>query len=250
LEGSRCPCESSAAHLRELWTWKKETEAKLRPEGLLSDISEETPLVYWLIALDLLHLEIAESPPRPKDGAVLVPLPPSAALAIVLGNMRENCDILGQIREALATSGILVVAWLIERKEHLYNGRGCETFEPLFHKEYLLQVARGMWDLSCQVFGTSRFSYDELASHVGDPSMERVKRAVRRIAIVTAQLRFPELGADERDGEGAVWAGTTRWEWRVIRRNDRCHYVPLKNVEESLDRLEAPDEQYGTRIER
>lgn len=248
LGSERRSSKPAVSHLQGLWSWNKSPARGAKPDTLLADISERTPLLHWLLALDLFRLVKAESSQRVSRGAGSVLLPAKATLAIILGNMRENCEILAEITEPLATSGILVAAWLIERKEHLYNHRGCETFEPLFHKEYLLEVARGMWDLSCQVFGTSRFSYQELASHVGDPSIERVKRAVRRIAILAAQLPLPGLGADERDGEGAVWAGTTRWEWRVVRREGRCHFVPFKDVEPFLQRLEAPDEQYGTSI--
>jgi hypothetical protein len=82
--------------------------------------------------------------------------------------MRENCEMLPEIRELLAANGIYLAAWVVERKEHLYNNLGHETYEPIFDRNYLERVAKGMWKLSGQVFGVSQFSYEDLGAYIAD----------------------------------------------------------------------------------
>jgi hypothetical protein len=204
-------------------------------------IVEFTPL-YEFLALDLLYLNKAPRN-KPQQGFLM---PRKAPLAIVLGNMRENREALVRIQDPLAANGIYLAAWVVESKEHLYNRCGWETHEPIFDGHYLVRVAEGMWKLSGQVFGVSQFSYEDLATHIGEPNIEKVRRAVRRIAIVTEDLFKPKNNQSKNSPKSAaIRAGNTHWEWRVRRMESPCDYVPLKMIEREIKKLEPPDVEYG-----
>jgi len=85
--------------------------------------------------------------------------------------------------------------------------RIAETFEPIFHKQYLLNVCASMWKLSTQIFGSSVLSYEDLAADVREPNVSRIKMAVRRLQIVTrGKLKHNEVDVD------AIWAGADSWQ--------------------------------------
>jgi hypothetical protein len=158
-------------------------------------------------------------------------LPPEALLAVIMGDVRRNGEVLAEIRTELAAVGIPLGAWLIDYREHLYDDWGRETYEPLFTADRLEELVDGMWELSVQVFGTSRFTYEDLASQIGDPDVVRVKIGVRRIAILTRASRRTSSGHDNRAALQlpAVWAGATEWRWNVRGRERRPAEVPCSD---------------------
>lgn len=163
--------------------------------------------------------------------------PAQMLASIVMGNVRENAEALVRERDCLAAMGIPLRAWLVDYREHLYNWRGEETHEPIFHTDYLRAVADGMWRLSTQIFGSSTFTYENLASTIREPNLSRVKTAVRRIGIVTSNERPEGIGRDEWR-KGAIWVGDSCWEWNVDQKaHGRCHYVSSKQVSRKLEKL-------------
>lgn len=230
LPGPKC--------IKDLYSRPKITTDSNAPPALLDNIPPKSRVLHTLLSLDLVRLVRADDPIKDKAQAVRIPMPRKAPLAIILGDMRNNRAILVDIRDTLASSGILIADWVLERNEHLYNSRGHETYEPLFHEEYLLCVARAMWRLASQVFAACRFTYQELASSVGDPDTRKVKVAAHRIALVTERL--PMKGAGSPPENGAVRAGSTYWEWRAIGHGCRRQYVSLTQVEMAINGLEKP----------
>jgi len=236
-------------------------------------VAQLTPLDRFL-GFGLIHLERVPRKSRERQQRGFI-LPPNAPITLVLGDMHENCEMLPEIGKMLAANGIYVAAWVVEHKEHLYNEMGYETYEPIFDGDYLKRVADGMWKLSGQVFGVSQFSYEDLAAHIGEPIVEKVCRAVRRIAIVTNALPWkddaskhiarhqrPYTGSSvgtrmlpvtlvrragcgavrqEEPAEGAIQAANVHWEWRIGRdTNGYCQCVSRKEVCDKIDTLEPP----------
>jgi hypothetical protein len=164
--------------------------------------------------------------------------PPELLLAIVLGNTWENKEALEPIGGILSAVGAPIKAWLLESDEHLYNRWGQETYEPIFHRGYLLDIARAMWKLSITVFAHSTFSYHTLAAQLRDPDVERVRRAVRRISIVSSPK-------DGTESECPIWAGQTQWRWIVKPRDPQeeelsCDYIGLDAVTDCISTLRSP----------
>ena len=129
--------------------------------------------------------------------------PPRKLIAMIVGNIRENREALKLIRDELAANGIPVRDWVIDFREHLYDEKGGETFEPIFTHDYLHRVVKSMWKLSTTVFGTSYFTYENLADDLRDPQVARVKAAVHRIAIVDVEKK-------------AIWTGDRNWKWLIV----------------------------------
>lgn len=153
--------------------------------------------------------------------------------SMVMGNLRENVESLEQERTTLAAMGMPLHAWLIDYREHLYNYKGEETYEPIFHTDYLCSVANGMWRLSTEIFGSNTFSYNNLASTVREPDIERVKMAVRRIGIVTRDM-CPQ-GIDQRTWrKGAIWVGDSGWKWNVQKIDGRCRFVSFDGSDDRV----------------
>lgn len=161
---------------------------------------------------------------------------PGMILALVMGDVRKNAEVLGRIRQHLMAMGLPLLAWLIEHKEHLYNALGQETYEPVLDTAYLSRVAEAMWKLSSRIFGSSYFPYEALADRLRDPDLYRVRAAVRRLSIVTrydkrskgAQIRSP------------IWYGDNSWRWEVTRATDGCKFMSLGKVEGLLQSLGRP----------
>ncbi|MGB7760094.1 MAG: hypothetical protein WBL61_09705 [Bryobacteraceae bacterium] len=169
-------------------------------------------------------------------------------LALLMGNTRENVEALAPIRGTLAAIGIPVRGWLLEYRDHLFNEQGAETCEPVFSREYLIGVARGMWSLSTRIFGHETLNYETLASEIGEPDAGRVRRAVRRIDILTRPDEpnvSMKLWPIDRP---ALWAGHTGWKWRVERDDTRCDeagqpsctFVRFEDVTDRLKELAEP----------
>jgi hypothetical protein len=140
---------------------------------------------------------------------------PARILAIVLGNVLQNARALVSVREDMAAMGIPLRAWLIGGNGRLFNLWGEETYEPIFTREYLERVATEMWRLSTRVFGQSLFTYQNLADALRDPDVGRVRRAVRRLEVVTRPGTVEGNGqaAPQGDHREAIQAGDKRWRW-------------------------------------
>ena len=158
-------------------------------------------------------------------------LPAGLIIAIILADTLKNNNQLLKIRDQLAIIGIKIRCWLIEYKNHLFNSRGEETFEPIFHKDYLKNIIKEMWQLSSQVFGNCYFSYDTLASAVREPNVELIKLAVRRISIITKNARLFDDEGVLTDIEiiSAIWAGDNHWKWIVEKCDDKKYKRLVKS---------------------
>jgi hypothetical protein len=172
------------------------------------------------------------------------PWPRSTLVAMVLGDLRANRYALHSIRDHLAAVGLPLATWLLDSEERLYTPDCLETFEPVLHKSYLIEVARTMWDLSTRVFGVSEFTYRELASQLGDRDVARVKLAARRLAVISADCGR-DLGSGKEDDEekvqpGPLWVGDETWRWRIRRGKGRT-YVPLARVQGMVEALAEAD---------
>ena len=163
-------------------------------------------------------------------------------IAVVMGNLRENRASLYSIREYLAAVGLPLATWVVERDERLYTPNYCETCEPVLNLDYLVEVAKTMWELSSRVFGFSEFTYAELAAQLGDRDVARVRLAARRIAIVTTGCE-PPIPSDAFPWSGPIWVGDETWKWRVGRSPTvRTAFVSCKQIEDRLAELRAPDD--------
>ena len=163
-------------------------------------------------------------------------------LAIVMGDVRANALVLDSMRLDLAAIGMPIANWVIEYKEHLYDTWGRETWEPVFTKEYLKNLIDGMWCLSTGVFGESRFTYEELASCIGDSDVARVRRGVRRTAIIVNGVWDRERCGlrGNRGPAHALRAGETHWEWGVVGgrvRGVHCRFAKPDAVKNVVERL-------------
>lgn len=199
-----------------LWEWLTPIDAacsliehQLRGNGdafgVPDDAKDRLGLANWLVVLGLFRAKLERPPSRVEDREWW---PLRSMLAALMGDVRANTVCLRDIRCDLATIGIPLAAWLIEHREHLYTFMGYETYEPIFDKAFLSRVADGMWDLSSSVFACERFTYDELASQVWETDVDKVRRAVRRISVITRnRLRRP--GCPD-----LIWAGAHDWRWQ------------------------------------
>jgi hypothetical protein len=175
-----------------------------------------------------------EEKPKPKWH-------PARLLAIVLGNVLQNARALVSVREDMAAMGIPLCAWLIGGNGRLFNLWGEETFEPIFTHEYLERVATEMWRLSTRVFGQSLFTYQNLGDALRDPDVDRVRRAVRRLAVVTR----PRTYHVEEDRREAIHAGDQHWRWVCgkaygAKEARWCDAVPLPKILERIKSLGSP----------
>jgi len=169
-------------------------------------------------------------------------LPPTALLAVIMGDVRRNNMVLKKLRSDLESIGIPLGGWLIQYREHLYDDWGRETCEPVFTADCLREIVHGMWTLSLHVFGRSLFTYEDLASEIGEPDVMRVRIGVRRVAIQARDARRnaqAQTAADLRP----IWAGQTEWRWNIRRRGSArdegvgCDYATLASVLDAV--LEA-----------
>lgn len=166
-------------------------------------------------------------------------------LAVLQGNLRRNAEKLHLIRDNLHAMGIALDDWLLELDEHLFDSAGCEAWEPILDAPYLRRVAHEMWNLSTRVFGRAVFTYETLAAAVREPDVSRVKRAVRRLSILTDQEVLRDCLGNGTDEQGAVEAYDSTWRWRVSRpaasghSGAACACVSIRVAKELLDTLET-----------
>jgi hypothetical protein len=178
-------------------------------------------------AEQMLAWNILRVKPRPKTWRR------STFVAMILGDLRANRAALYSVRDHLAAVGLPLATWLVDHEERLYTPDWRETYEPLFHKEYLVEVAEAMWDLSRRVVGVSEFTYAELASHIGDHDAAKVRMAARRLAIVMTTRR--RTNDTNLPWSSPIWAGDVRWKWRANARDadqDRgCEFLSIVAVQ-------------------
>jgi hypothetical protein len=159
------------------------------------------------------------------------PWPADILLAIILGNCRENAEALRAIREALWSMGIPVEAWLVERKDRLFNEFGVETHEPKFSRSDLAWTAQCMRNLSTRVpSGGDRFSYEALASEANEPDVAKIRRIVQRLR----SLMTPPMDSNPRPVD-AILASQTEWQCKADE-------VTWKGICGLSEQLEAPEE--------
>jgi hypothetical protein len=180
-------------------------------------------------------------------------------LAIILGDLRSNRESLRSIRDNLAAVGLPLATWLVDHEEKLFTPDLQETYEPRFHRDYLREVAVAMWELSCRVIGTSGFSYAELASHIGQHDVPRVRMAAKRLAVISAGSNRKAVKGKPGKGKGGgtnrdalpwsspIWIGDQTWKWRVSARNPKsaqgCTFLHISDVLKSIRDLSDPEEQ-------
>ena len=157
-------------------------------------------------------------------------------LALAMSDTRASAARLQQIRADLSAIGMPLAAWCIECQEHLYDTWGRETYEPIFDPHYLSTTADAMWSLATGVFGWSVFTYEELASMIGEPDPTMVRRAARRIAIL-AQAVWERLPEEDR-GLPPLWTGEAHWRWNVHRQPHTCRCMTPEKVKSIIKRAE------------
>ena len=170
-------------------------------------------------------------------------------LQVILDDVKKNLTTLKEISSPLSGIGLRLYAWLIEYKEHLYDVRGNETHEPIYDKQYLIEVAKAMWEMSTTIFGKSLFSYEHLAAKLYEPDVEKIKTAVRRIKIVTQNMKLSFKEGNKNmttdHSNDAIWYGEQLWKWNtqeVPRQNNPADLRPMAallckivNVKKQLD---------------
>lgn len=168
--------------------------------------------------------------------------PPHALLAVLMGDVLANARELAASKSELASIGLPLAAWLVDCEGHLYNTWGEETYEPIFTKQFLERIAKGMWELSTRVFGFSLFTCVDLAAYVGESDVMKVYRAIRRISIVTQQCET----IDDRRAP-AVWIGAHDWRWNVSHPHkqggERCSFVHIDVACRAIKALGDPRDE-------
>jgi hypothetical protein len=177
-------------------------------------------------------------------------IPKPFILATLLGNTRENVQTLLMITEILQSMGLPISGWCIEYNDHLYNWKGQETYEPIFSKEFLIETLKAMWELSTRIFGANKLSYESLSSHLREPDIIKVKRAVKRINIIST-----DQGSDSRESD-AFWISENYWRWNVSNRNrepenrksdvklnenNSCKFEKYGDLKDKLEKIKSPD---------
>ena len=135
-------------------------------------------LVPFLVLRNLAFPDLASSAPEPDDSSRIFFLN-------LAGAMRRSAWKLDRMRMDLGIYGIPAEAWVLEYGEHLFTSAGRETYEAILSKEFLCEVVDHMWHLAAGMFGRDPCSYSTLAARLRVGNVDRVRTAVRRIAIVT-----------------------------------------------------------------
>jgi len=144
-------------------------------------------------------------------------------LSAILSSARIGANDLKKRCQLLQRIGLPVNSWLILFKDRLYNCYGNETFEPIFTKHYLIDVADCMWKLSTQIFGQSYFSYQTLASAMIEPDIDKIKMAVQRLSI---------LSKDDTNNRLLIWSDNTGWKWKGLNENHKVDNSMINTFEE------------------
>jgi hypothetical protein len=136
---------------------------------------------------------------------------------VLAGSLRGSARKLERMKLDLGIYGIPVEAWLLEYKEHLFTPAGRETYEAILSKDFLRDVVDRMWHLAAGMFGREPCSYETLAAKLRVSDIDRVRTAVRRIAIVTRHTK----GGNRRCY--TIRFSTHDWRWIP------CEYCECRN---------------------
>ena len=194
-------------------------------------------LPYYLLSRNLFSCtnEADLSPTHSGDHSPLSPELESLVIPRILGNTRQNGKELEAVAPKLASLGLPLRAWLLERNEHLYNCAGFETYEPIFDKKYLKRVAGAMHDLWCGTVDLQPVSYEYLAAELREPHLQRVKTAVRRIAVI-GRYRNSDADVDkdiDLTTRPSIRYTISGWSWLK-------GGLPLRAMCERIEFLEDP----------
>lgn len=172
------------------------------------------------------------------------PLPDYYILATILRNTIDNVEIISSIKSTLSSFGLPIRGWVLEYKDHLYNYLGYETFEPIFTKDYLMHTAECMWNLSTQIFAHGSLKYEMLASEMREPNLIKVKRAVKRIAIIASETPVKTI-KDEDIITEAIWFSETHWKWNrpTVKQHQSCNgsFIHINDLLENIRSLKDGD---------
>ena len=135
-------------------------------------------------------------------------------LMMILRDTHMNQRALQPVANVLSAMGLLIRGWCVEYKEHLYNWRGDESYEPRFSSSRLAEIFEKAWQLSTQIFVSDRLSYAALAAEVAEPSVEKVRMALRRINIVGRST--PSTAGASNSGS-PFWLSNDQWRWAKAR---------------------------------
>ena len=179
--------------------------------------------------------------------------PKELLLTVIMKDVKTNHNDLKFLRRELKSMGLPLQAWLIEYKDQLYNTQGEVTYEPIFTEDYLEKVVDGMWELSSRIFGSSMFSYSDLAAQVRDPDIDKIKLAVRRISILSKDFKNFIVSTDKdpkkyvklypryNNLSGTIWYSPTHWQWLVqYDDNNKCLAIPKDTLIEILKDSKEP----------
>ena len=102
-------------------------------------------------------------------------------------------------------------------------------------KKYLMNIAESMWTLSSHVFSNTYFSYRTLASFAGEPDVEKVKIAVRRINIISISYLARSKNETLYDDSGPLSIGLHDWAWRMqINDKNECDFISIYDIIEAI----------------
>lgn len=153
-------------------------------------------------------------------------------ISIVLQDLHKNRKALYSIRDNLSAVGLPLATWLVDCDERLYTPDWHETYEPLFTKDYLNNVAKAMWELSRRIIGMTEFLYAELAAYMGDHDVPRVRIAVRRISILACGIT-----RNQTTWLSPIWVGDKTWKWHAAACNEKkaCEFYTLKDFDDHFN---------------
>jgi hypothetical protein len=154
-------------------------------------------------------------------------------LAMIMKDYSSNRKALNDIKENLAKIGLFIKDWLMSYEEHLFEDSGQEVYEPIFHKDYLHDTAKRMWELSTQVFGSSFFTFENLGASIREPNIEKVKMAVKRLAVLSKNR-------DKESNNERIWAGNKHWKWLTEEeeKNLCCSGMSLGELNVIINRID------------
>lgn len=186
--------QEAPTHVTFREDWRKEDAPRKRLKALvgrkcLDDFLDETGVLWGkALSLDPKHPARKELEDRSDHLAEAARehegWPRELLLAVILGNCRENADVLRQIRQTLWSVGVPVRAWVVEWKEHLFNELGQETLEPMLSPKELDRILESMVSLATRSPRSAVIPYDTLTAEARESRIARTRRAVRRIGIV------------------------------------------------------------------
>jgi len=222
---------------------KKSLKDASRPH-LLADTEpvRKIPLLRQLLASGLVQVEPISDEARERVAAnVSIAFSRKDWAAVVISDLRGMSEKTTRAFSTLRASGVPLLGWVIEEGEHLFNSAGVETYEPIFFEGYLVDLVQHMWDLSTTIFGTAEFLYEDLAAHMGETDVMKVKSAVRRVRIVLGDK------PTQNHPTPPIWSGDRFWRWKAERSGEHqsCNYASLDYVRKMVKKLDDPNERYS-----